>query len=65
MKELDILLESFVEKNQHPLERGHWPEFEALLHQEDNVVWAWIQHPENKDARVYRDILNRILHGRG
>jgi len=32
MKELDLLLESFLERNQQALESGSWPEFEALLH---------------------------------
>ena len=65
MKELDLLLESFLEQNQQPLERGSWPEFEALLHNEDDVFWTWLQYPDHRDAVVYRDILERIRYGLG
>lgn len=63
MKELDVLLESFLEHHHQALEHGSWPEFEALLQQEDNVFWAWIQHPDHRNAVVYRDILEQIRHG--
>ena len=63
MKELDVLLESFLEQNQQALESGSWPEFEALLHKEDDVFWIWVQNPDHKDAVVYRGILERIRHG--
>jgi succinate dehydrogenase flavin-adding protein (antitoxin of CptAB toxin-antitoxin module) len=65
MKELDILLESFLEQNQQALESGSWPEFEALLHTEDDVFWFWVQNPDHKNAMVYRGILERIRHGPG
>ena len=65
MKELDILLESFVKQNQQLLESGGWPEFETLLGIEDDVFWTWVQHPEHEDAMTYRDLLERIRHGRG
>ena len=65
MKELDILLESFIEQNQQALESGGWPEFEELLRIEDDVFWTWVQHPDLKDAMIYQDILDRIRHGRG
>lgn len=65
MKELDLLLESFLEQNQQALRGGSWPEFEALLHTEDDVFWIWVQHPDHLDAVVYRDILERIRHGSG
>ena len=35
MKELDLLLESFIEENQQALESECWPELENLLHKED------------------------------
>ena len=63
MKELDVLLESFLEQNQQALESGSWPEFEALLQSEDDIFWNWVQHPDHQDAVGYRDILERIRHG--
>jgi succinate dehydrogenase flavin-adding protein (antitoxin of CptAB toxin-antitoxin module) len=65
MKELDLLLESFLERNQPALESGSWPEFEALLQNEDDVLWIWVQDPDHQDAVVYRDVLERIRHGLG
>ena len=65
MKELDVLLESFLDQNQQALERGSWPEFEALLQSEDDVFWVWVQHPDHRDAAVYRGILEQIRHGVG
>jgi succinate dehydrogenase flavin-adding protein (antitoxin of CptAB toxin-antitoxin module) len=65
MKELDVLLESFLEQDRQALESGLWPEFEALLQHEDDVFWIWVQHPDHRDAIVYRDILERIRHGHG
>ena len=65
MKELDLLLESFLERNQQALESGCWPEFEALLLNEDDVFWIWVQNPDHRDAVVYRGILERIRHGLG
>jgi succinate dehydrogenase flavin-adding protein (antitoxin of CptAB toxin-antitoxin module) len=65
MKELDVLLESFLEQNQQALESGSWPEFEALLHKEDDVFWIWVQNPDHKDAVVFRGILERIRHALG
>ena len=65
MKELDLLLESFIEENQQALESECWPELENLLHKEDDVFWAWVRHPDHKDAKDYRDVLERIRQGRG
>ena len=65
MKELDVLLESFLEQDRQALENGLWPEFEALLQHEDDVFWIWVQHPDHRDAVDYHDILERIRHGHG
>ena len=65
MKELDLLLESFLEQNKQALSGGSWPEFEALLQNEDDVFWTWVQRPDHLDAVAYRDILERIRHGSG
>ncbi len=65
MKELDVLLESFLRQNLQALESGSWPEFEALLHNEDDVFWIWVQFPDHRDAVDYRGILEQIRHGLG
>jgi antitoxin CptB len=63
MKELDLLLESFLKQNEQSLMDGSWPEFEALLSIEDDVFWTWVQSPQHEDALEYRDLLNRIQNG--
>ena len=42
MKELDVLFEAFLVKQAGPLLDGAWPELEALLKQEDDVLFDWV-----------------------
>ena len=42
MKELDVLFEAFFTKQTEPLCAGAWPELEAMLDQEDDVLFDWI-----------------------
>ena len=42
MKELDVLFEAFFIEQNEPLLKGAWPELEALLSQEDDVLFDWI-----------------------
>jgi antitoxin CptB len=63
MKELDVLLERFLERQHQPLADGRWPEFEALLEAEDDLLWDWLQNPASGPAAPYRDLLERIRRG--
>jgi antitoxin CptB len=65
MKELDVLLERFIERNDNSLANGSWPELETLLQTEDDVLWDWFQNTSDPDAAAYREILEQILHARG
>ena len=65
MKELDILLERFIENNQESLADGSWPELEALLRTEDDVLWDWFQDSSSPAASRYQKLLNRICRGPG
>jgi succinate dehydrogenase flavin-adding protein (antitoxin of CptAB toxin-antitoxin module) len=60
MKELDLLLERFVEQHEEALTAGHWPELEALLETEDDLLWAWLQKPAVTGAKPFRSLLERI-----
>ena len=42
MKELDVLFEAFFMKQSEVLLEGGWPDLEALLEQEDDVLFDWI-----------------------
>lgn len=42
MKELDVLFEAFLVNQAEALLEGDWPELEALLEQEDDVLFDWI-----------------------
>jgi len=42
MKELDVLFETFFVKQNKLLLAGGWPELEAFLGQEDDVLFDWI-----------------------
>ena len=63
MKELDILLESFIEAEFASLSEGDWPEFETMLRTEDDILWDWIQDPRRPDAASYRVLLEHIRRG--
>jgi antitoxin CptB len=63
MKELDVLLTRFLETQQQPLADGRWPELEALLEAEDDVLWSWLQNPSAERAARYRGLLERIRNG--
>jgi antitoxin CptB len=65
MKELDILLERFIERNIDSLAQGSWPEFESLLQTEDDELWEWFQDPSGPGAAPYREILEQVLSARG
>jgi len=59
MKELDVLLERFIQRRMRELEEGRWPELEALLDAEDDQLWDWLQNP-GAAATPYRELLVRI-----
>ena len=42
MKELDVLFEAFFVNQAGPLLEGAWPDLEALLEQEDDVLFDWV-----------------------
>lgn len=65
MKELDILLERFIEIEEPALYQGSWPELETLLQKEDDVLWDWLQDDSIPGASPYRDLLCRIRNGGG
>jgi antitoxin CptB len=55
MKELDLLLEPFVEKHEDLLARGGMPDFERFLEHEDDLIWDWLQKarvPEDPELRA-------------
>ena len=60
MKELDLLLERFIERNAQALAAGRWPELEALLAIEDDMLWHWLQEPAARDAERFRPLLEKI-----
>lgn len=64
MRELDILLERFVTRNQGNLEQGAFPEFEALLQSEDDVLWDWVQNPGASTGTGYQALLAAIRDSR-
>jgi len=63
MKELDLLLEGFVERQAQSLAANIWPEFEALLQREDDRIWDWLQDPDLPEAQSFRTVLIEIRGG--
>ena len=60
MKELDILLERFVNAQAQALETGDWPALESLLATEDDVLWDLLQDPATSDDAAFRVLLHAI-----
>ena len=60
MKELDVLLEAFLEKNTEELNSGAWPIFEELLSQEDNQLWDWLQGREIPHSQIFQPLISEI-----
>jgi len=63
LKELDVLFEAFFAKQAESLAKGGWPQLEALLAQEDDVLFDWIS---GRDLPSDPDVLNLIdtlIHG--
>ncbi len=65
MKELDLLLENFLQRQQQQLMDGQWPELENLLQNEDDLLWQWLQHPASEPAADYCEVLEHIRGGQG
>lgn len=42
MKELDVLFEAFFAQQEKSILTGGWLQLEALLNQEDDVLFDWI-----------------------
>jgi succinate dehydrogenase flavin-adding protein (antitoxin of CptAB toxin-antitoxin module) len=64
MKELDVLLQPFVDQHRDELAKGDWPEFEGLLDTEDDLLWDWFQNTGSEAASRYRNLLEQIRRAR-
>ena len=60
MKELDILLDGFIQQEAEALAQGAWPEFETLLATEDDVLWDWMQNPAAVESANLRALVQEI-----
>ena len=62
MKELDVLLESFLEEHRHELKSGGLAHFENFLDQEDDLIWYWLQKqriPTNEQFQILVNLIRR------
>jgi len=57
LKELDVLFEAFFAQQADALAAGEWPQLEALLAQEDSVLFDWIS---GRDLPTDPDILSLV-----
>ena len=64
MKELDVLLEAFLDKHSDALLGGDWQELEWFLEQEDDVLFDWISGrslPTNPDLLRLIKTLTHVI----
>ncbi len=60
MKELDVLLENFLAREENRLLAGNWPELEDFLQVEDDQLWDWLQTRKKPDSVAYRELIDAI-----
>ena len=65
MKELDVLLEAFLENHHDALVQGAFPELEALLASEDDLLWDWLQLRKPAPERDWNELVALIRGERG
>ena len=60
MRELEILLEGFLLREEMELSDGNWPAFEALLACEDDQLWDWFQGKAAPDDPALRELVDAV-----
>jgi len=65
MKELDILLETFLKAHQREIGEGRWPELESFLELEDDLMWDYLRQPELANSPETQDLARMILNSQG
>lgn len=60
MRELEILLERFLLREEAALSDGQWPAFETLLACEDDQLWDWFQGKALPDDCELRALVDAI-----
>jgi len=64
MKELDVLLEAFLEQEAGTLRQGGWPKFDELLETEDDVLFDWISGRNLPSDPALLTLIETITHAR-
>ena len=60
MKELDVLLEAFLERQDAALRNGEWLQLESFLGEEDDRIWDWIQLTQTPESREYQSLVHAL-----
>ena len=63
MKELDVLFEAFFKSQTQALQEGAWPELEALLKQEDDVLFDWVSGRNLPAEPALLDLISTLTNG--
>jgi len=64
MKELDVLLEAFLNAQGERLIAGDWPGLERLLDAEDDVLFDWIAGRNLPPDPALAELIEHITHAR-
>lgn len=60
MKELDVMLEAFLESHRQALQQGDYPDLEAFLAAEDDQLWDWMQRRQSPPHPQWRELVALI-----
>jgi len=63
LKELDVLFEAFFAQQAESLANGGWPQLEALLAQEDDVLFDWISGRDLPSDPDVLKLIRTLTHG--
>lgn len=59
-KELDVLLNRFLDGQYNHLCDQELVDFDALLDMQDTVLWYWLSGQSDADSVVFQSLINKI-----
>ena len=64
MKELDVLLEAFFHQQEESLSAGDWPQLEAFLSREDDVLFDWISGRDLPSDPLMLNLIKTLINAK-
>ena len=59
-KELDVVLNRFLDAQYEQLNDQELVDFDALLDTQDTVLWSWLSGQSQTDSETFQSLINKI-----